>query len=197
MAENGGVRVLLKFELDVGPDVVWDALRSTGSFRKVSAPVLTMHSLEPGGFPREWPGGDHLLSTRFLGILPAGRQRVSISYRRAGGTRILVDEGGPESGALKLMIRSWRHSMAVSPSVHGRTLYRDQLEFRAGAWTPFAFLMLWTFWQWRGARLRTVLATRPVPRVIREARAERRRAERGGRRAAARRAARGNSAAGD
>jgi len=44
--------------------------------------------------------------------------------------------------------------MAISSAPQDNTLYRDRLTFSAGVWTPFVFLSLWMFWQWRSMRLK-------------------------------------------
>jgi len=43
-------------------------------------------------------------------------------------------------------------AVAAGPNP-GTTLFRDRLEFSAGALTPLVWLALWAFWQWRGRRL--------------------------------------------
>jgi hypothetical protein len=149
------MRVLLKFELDCTPDAALSALLDPSVFRAVSAPFTTFESLEPGGFPRVWTPGPHRLVGKAFGIVPIGEQVVDLTVLDRRGAQIVRDSGGGVSGSLAL-ISDWQHSMAVAPLPDGRTLYRDQLVFGAGLLSVPAWVALWAFWQWRGARIRSL-----------------------------------------
>jgi hypothetical protein len=150
------MRILLKFILDCEPDTAWRAIRSPAVFRAVSAPFTTFESLEPGGFPKLWSAGVHPVRGKAFGLLPMGDQVIDISFGEArGATRLVHDDGGGLSGLLTL-VTDWHHTMAVSPTADGRTLYRDQLRFRVGPITLLAWPLYWVFWQWRGARIRSL-----------------------------------------
>ncbi|CAN5196405.1 hypothetical protein BH09ACT6_BH09ACT6_20660 [soil metagenome] len=151
------MRVMLKFVLDCEPDAAWRALQSPAVFREVSAPLLTVRSLEPGGFSTTWPEGRSRVEVEALGLIPLGRQIIDIdrSHTQHSGVRIVHDKGRGVTGALKLAT-VWDHRMAVSadPAGTGKTLYRDRLIVGAGVMTPALWTSLWAFWQLRGVRLR-------------------------------------------
>lgn len=148
------MRVLLKFTLDCTPDAAWAALRSPAVFRAVSSPFTTFESLEPDGFPEEWSAGEHPVRGRAFGLFPMGDQIIDLTFSTdKDGVRRVVDAGRGLSGPLAL-VTTWHHTMAVSSTADGRTLYRDELRFGAGALTPALWPVFWVFWQWRGARLR-------------------------------------------
>ena len=159
------MRVLLKLELDCEPDAAWAALRSPTAFRQVSAPIMKFTSLDDGGFPETWSDGEHRLSARAFGLVPAGEQLVDIRTEErlehtAGGrheaptpVRIVHDTGRGLTFPLTLTTE-WHHRMAVSALPDGRTLYRDQLTFSAGLLSPAAWVAYWVFWQWRGMALK-------------------------------------------
>jgi hypothetical protein len=148
------VRILLKFVLDCPPDAAWWALRSPAVFRAVGRPLVTFQSLEKDGFPEVWSAGPHPVRAKAFGRLNMGDQVIDLSYpRKRTGVRMEVDSGIGLTGAMSLITR-WHHTMAVSATDDGRTLYRDQLVFRAGAMTLLVWPALWAFWQWRGRRIR-------------------------------------------
>jgi hypothetical protein len=150
------MRVLLKFELDCTPDAALSALLDPSVFRAVSAPFTTFESLEPGGFPHVWTPGAHRLLGKAFSVVPIGEQIVDLTViERPGSVRIVRDSGSGVSGALAVLT-GWQHSMAVSPLPGGRTFYRDQLVFGAGLLSVPAWFGLWAFWQWRGARIRSL-----------------------------------------
>lgn len=155
--------VALNLTLPQRADDVWDALRNPSVFRAVSAPFLSMSSRESAGFPERWADtGPHRIAISLLGRVPVGEQTIDISFSEQGdGTRILTDAGQPQSGSLTLL-RDWRHRMAVTPLLDGRTLYRDRLDFTAGWLSPAVWIGLWVFWQWRAFNLRRVLRSREL-----------------------------------
>ena len=153
--ETGCMRVLLKFELDCSADVAWRAIRSPAGLKQVSAPFMKFHS-EQGGFPDVWPAGEHLVHVELFGLVSMGRQVIAISYpHRVGDTRFVRDSGYGISGMFTVS-NGWQHTMAVTPLNSGRTLYRDELRFEAGALTPLMWPAYWAFWQWRALRMRTL-----------------------------------------
>lgn len=153
---TGGMRVLLKIVIDCDPDTAWDAIRSPAVLRAVSSPLMTFESLEPGGFPEAWSEGEHPVRVRAAGVVPMGDQVIGISFPALRGVRAMRDTGRGLSGPLALVTR-WEHTLTVAPTSDGRTLYRDQLRFEAGALTVLLWPMYWAFWQWRGIRMRQLL----------------------------------------
>jgi hypothetical protein len=148
------MRILLKLVIDCEPDVAWRALHSTAVFSAVSFPLVAFESLEPEGFPDQWPGGRHLMQAKAFGLVPVGEQTVDIAdTARKDGTRIVVDTGRGLTGPLAL-VTGWHHSMAVAPAPGGRTLYRDELRFGAGPLTLLLWPVFWAFWQWRAFGIR-------------------------------------------
>jgi len=126
---------------------------------QVVAPLLELEPVGHRRFPQTWTSGDHLVRTRLLGLLPIGDQRIRLTVTERAGARILEDSGGPVSGALA-MVREWRHRMAVSSLPGGHTLYRDRLDFSAGALTPIVWIGIWMLWQYRAIGIRRVIAQR-------------------------------------
>ena len=122
------MRVTLDLVLDCPPDAAWEAVHSPAVFRAVSGPWTAVESLEPGGFPERWPGGDHRVRLRMLGALPMGTQLIRLSDEITPTERVVHDTGGPQSGAMRV-VRSWHHRMGVSALAgHAhRTRFRDEL----------------------------------------------------------------------
>ncbi len=152
--KTGAMRVLLKMVLPCEPDAAWNAIRSPDVFQRASAPLMAFESLEAGGFPERWPAGEHPVRARALGMLPVGEQVIVIGYpERQDGVRMTTDTGYGRSGIFTT-VTAWHHTMAISAAEGGRTLYRDRLEFEAGAVTPLLWPVYWAFWQWRALRIR-------------------------------------------
>lgn len=164
--------VTLDLVLDCPPDAAWEAVHAPAVFRAVSGPWTTVESLEPGGFPERWPGGEHRVRLKLLGVVPMGVQVIRLSDESRmlsdGSTeRIVHDAGGPVSGPMRI-VRSWHHRMAISVAPGGRTLFRDRLDVGAGILTPVVIVGFWVFWQLRARQIkrlapgwRTQFASRP------------------------------------
>lgn len=155
------MKVMLKLVLDCEPDAAWHALRSPAALREVVSPWLDFSSLEPHGFPAQWPAGEHLMTALALRSIDVGTEAVNISYptRVPAGVRMMRDTGGGRSGLVG-GLRSWDHRMAVSadPAGSGGTLYRDRVEF-GGPFAAASWYGVWAFWQWRAARLTQLAPT--------------------------------------
>ena len=152
------MRLVLKLVLDCEPDAAWRAIRNPRVFRAVSAPLTTFVSLEPQGFPETWPQGVHHLFGRAFGVFPLGEQTIDLAFLRRGDVRMVRDTGEGISGPLAV-VTGWEHTMAVSATGDGRTLYRDRLRFSAGAITPLLWPVFWVFWQWRAWRMSQLAPT--------------------------------------
>jgi hypothetical protein len=153
------MHVVLQLDLDATPEQVWQMLNDPQALGQVVAPLLELEPVGHRRFPTTWTPGDHLVRTRLLGLLPIGDQRIRLTVSERAGARILEDSGGPVSGALAI-VREWRHRMAVSSLPNGHTLYRDRLDFSAGALTPIVWIGIWMLWQYRAIGIRRVIAER-------------------------------------
>ncbi|HWI31412.1 MAG TPA: hypothetical protein VNT50_07960 [Microbacterium sp.] len=158
------MRVMLKFAIDCDADAAWRALHSPRAVAELYGPFLEMSPLTAQGFPTSWePGSDVAVGLSVAGALPMGRQLIHVSDRvttdARGPVRIFRDSGIPLTGPLAAL-DVWDHQIAVSPAPGDatRTLWRDRLVI-GGAAAPVLWPVLWTMWQWRQARIRSLART--------------------------------------
>jgi len=156
------MRVMLKLVIDCDPDAAWRALHSPAAVAELYGPLLAMEPLAEA--PTAWEsGGDLPVRLSVAGVVPMGSQLISVTDRaltdRTGEVRIFRDSGIPLTGPLA-SLDVWDHQMAVSaaPGRPGRTLWRDRLVF-AGPTAAALWPVLWSTWQWRGARIRALAPT--------------------------------------
>lgn len=157
-----GMRILQKFQIDCDPDAAWRALHSPRAVAELYGPLLDVQPLSPP--PTAWePGQDAAVGLFALGIVPLGRQLIAVSDRvveeKDGQVRIFRDSGSPLTGPLATL-DVWDHQMAISPvpGAPGRTIWRERLVI-GGRTAPALWPVLWTMWQWRGARIRALAPT--------------------------------------
>ncbi len=156
------MRILLKLVLDCDADAAWRALHSPTAVAELYGPLLAMQPLvdPPTAFTS---GTDLPVQLRAAGVVPAGRQLISVTERETsdahGPVRIFRDSGIPLTGPLS-SLDVWDHQMAVSaaPGDPARTLWRDRLVI-GGAAAPLLWPVLWAAWQWRAVRLRALAPT--------------------------------------
>ncbi|WP_125130955.1 hypothetical protein [Microbacterium sp. 10M-3C3] len=153
------MRILLKLIIDCDPDAAWRALHSPTAVAELYGPLLGMDPLVDAP-PTFAPGTDLPVQLSVGGLVPTGRQLISVSERETedanGPVRIFRDSGIPLTGPLAAL-DVWDHQMAVSaaPGEPGKTLWRDRLVI-GGAAAPALWPVLWTAWQWRAARIRAL-----------------------------------------
>jgi hypothetical protein len=156
------MRVLLKLVIDCDPDAAWRALHSPAAIAELYGPLLAMQPLvePPTSFE---PRDDLPVQLSIAGRLAMGRQLITVSERETddsrGRVRIFRDSGIPLTGPLA-SLDVWDHQMAVSeaPGAPGKTLWRDRLVF-GGPTAALLWPVLWSTWQWRGARIRALAPT--------------------------------------
>jgi hypothetical protein len=155
------VRILLKFVIDCDVDAAWRALHSPRAVAELYGPLLHVQPLLDAEFPSSWePGADAGVQLSLGGLVPMGRQLISVSDREVtdehGEVWIFRDSGMPLTGPLA-GLDVWDHQMAVSsaPGDPSRTLWRDRLVIRGGI-APLLWPALWATWQWREARVKAL-----------------------------------------
>lgn len=116
--------VTLDLVLDCPPDAAWEAVHAPAVFRAVSGPWTTVESLEPGGFPERWPGGEHRVRLKLLGVVPMGVQVIRLSDE----SRMLSD------GSTERIVptRAVRCPVRCASCARGTTAWRSR-RHRAGA----------------------------------------------------------------
>jgi len=137
----------------------WDALHNPEVFQAVSRPFLHFTAVSPTPFPLRYESKNHyLVEARAFGLLPMGEQEINPVGSSSGDKKIFVDNGRGVSGLLA-RVTTFTHQMTLQPSGTGPTLLHDQLEFRAGALTPFLWIGFKVFWWWRHLRMRALAPT--------------------------------------
>jgi len=155
------MRILLKLVIDCDADAAWRALHSPRAVAELYGPLVRIDPID--ALPTSWGRGDDAAVRLSFGHVPIGIHLIDVSdvERVVDGhrVRILRDTGIPLSGPLA-GLDVWDHQMAVSaaPGDPARTLWRDRLVI-GGRVAPALWPVLWSVWQWRAARLRTLASS--------------------------------------
>ncbi|MFT4211401.1 MAG: hypothetical protein QM626_05960, partial [Microbacterium sp.] len=151
-----GMRVLLRFTVDIDPDAAWRALHSPRALAELYGPLLELEPLTAP--PTSWSSGQDAAVRMTAGGVPFGTQLIAVTDRTvpgpAGDVRILRDAGAPLTGPLAAL-DVWDHQIAVSAAPGDRTLWRERLVI-GGRAAPLLWPSLWATWQWRARRIRAL-----------------------------------------
>lgn len=149
------MRFSLETVLAYPAEVVWREVLRPATLQYVGRPFIEFVPVEKSGFPERWAEGDCQVRMYLLGVIPMGAQRIGIS----------LDESNAAEGEYRLrdngdsaLISKWDHRITVRALDKTRTRYRDEIEIRAGALTPFVWLFGRIFFAHRQRRWKTLVA---------------------------------------
>lgn len=154
------VKIKIQVHLECAADAAWRGLHSPAVAERLYLPLLRMKPQNGGSFPAQFSSGTSIeVKLLLFQVITVGSQRIMIEDlvmkdQGSGGLRTMRDAGRPLSGPLAL-VNSWNHEITVGPAGNERTLWSDELT--VGGWfAPFAALILWPMWHWRGAKLKRI-----------------------------------------
>lgn len=115
--------------LDVDPDRVWIEVNKPCLLLFVARPLVRFEPIDPQGLPDRWQEKEYVFQMWLYGIIPLGRQTISISRpTKTPNLRELRDNG------YSALIKRWDHVIAVEADGSG-TRYTDRIEIDAGFFT--------------------------------------------------------------
>ena len=86
------MRILLKFVIDCDPDAAWRALHSPRAVAELYGPLLSVDGLTE--MPTSFESGDDVpVQMSVAGVVPVGRQLISVADRETSDIEISVDFG--------------------------------------------------------------------------------------------------------
>ncbi len=138
--------VEISTHLNAPPERVWEEVNRPKLLLFVSHPVLQFRLVEPANLPDQWADGDYVFKLRWRGIVPFGKQVISISRPSTeGALRCLRDNGR------SALAKRWDHLISVEPDGDG-TRYTDRIEIDAGIATPIVAIFARSFYAHRQKR---------------------------------------------
>lgn len=122
----------------------------------IATPLVQFSPIEPKSLPDQWEEKEYLVSVRLFGLLPVGRQWVSISGRDRSSELGRFHVELRDNGRGTLMSK-WDHLITIEASGQGCS-YSDRVEVRAGVITPLVWLFAWFFYRHRQRRWQRLVA---------------------------------------
>ncbi len=149
------MKVVVTTILDAPVERIWAEVKTPRLLNHVAAPLITFDLIDPATMPAHWGDGRYLVSMRFLGLIPIGRQWIVTSTpqpedQTRGGFRIRDNGIGD-------IAKVWDHLIVIEARTDGRTAYRDEVEVKAGVLTLGVWLFAHWFYRHRQARWRRLV----------------------------------------
>lgn len=144
--------ITVQTTLDASPDTVWVAAKTSSAFRYVTRGFLGFSGANR--FPAQWREGD-TVHTRmwFFHVLPAPWTHHLQAERVDDARREIQSR---ERGGF---VTTWDHLIRVEAASDGHTWYTDQIDIKAGLFTPLVGLFAHIFYRYRQARWRRLART--------------------------------------
>jgi hypothetical protein len=149
------LKVVVTTILDAPVERIWAEVKTPRLLNHVAAPLITFDLIDPATMPAHWGDGRYLVSMRFLGLIPIGRQWIVTSTPQpedqARGVFRIRDNGIGD------IAKVWDHLIVIEARTDGRTAYRDEVEVKAGFLTLGVWLFAYWFYRHRQARWRRLV----------------------------------------
>lgn len=149
------MKVIVKTVLDASAERIWAEVKTPRLLNYVAAPLILFDLIDPPTMPAHWGDGRYLVSMRFLGLIPIGRQWIVTSTLlpedQARGVFRIRDNGIGD------IAKVWDHLIVIEAQADGRTSYRDEVEVKAGVLTLGVWLFAHWFYRHRQARWRRLV----------------------------------------
>jgi len=127
--------------LPASADRVWALVRQSRTLVFITRGLLRFAGSDR--FPPEWHQGE-TVQTRlfFFGVLPAWRHRLTFDQIDPSERILATQEGGG-------LITIWNHRILVKAVSASACQYTDEIDIRAGLFTPCVWLYAHVFYRYR------------------------------------------------
>ena len=130
---------------------LWQKISTPQSLQFVASPILTFVSVEPGVLDSAWEvDRDYALELYLLKFIPLGRHTIRL-------VKIDRDQNIISSRERGLLAPVWNHHITFQEIQPGLVNYTDEIEIRAGWFTPCIWLFAQLFYRHRQRRWKVLL----------------------------------------
>ena len=147
----------------LSPEDVWREVQTPALLQHIAWPLIQFHFVDPATLTDFNDRERFKVRLKLLGILPLGEQWIVPS----------VHEERPESWPKRLrdngfskLVKTWDHWITVIPDNNGGTRYVDDVEVRAGIFTPVVWAFAWVFYRHRQRRWRGLARTMIARKLV-------------------------------
>ena len=147
------MKVSISSNINVSADEVWKLVKRSSTLLYVTRGLMGFKSLA-SDLPSEWQQGNtEKLRIMLFGIIPAWSHQISFKEISNSKMTMLTHESGG-------VVETWNHNISVKPVDKNNCYYTDDVEIKAGIFTPIIWLYAHFFYRYRQLRWRLLVKQR-------------------------------------
>jgi hypothetical protein len=141
------MKVSISSNIAVSADEAWKLVKRSSTLLYVTRGLMGFKSLT-SNLPSEWQQGNtEKLRIMLFGIIPAWSHQISFKDISDSKMAMLTHESGG-------VVKTWNHNISVKPVDNNSCYYTDDVEIKAGIFTPIIWLYAHMFYRYRQLRWR-------------------------------------------
>ena len=138
------MKATISTHFDISADKVWSTVKQSKTLTYITKGLLSFKGAE--SFPIQWQAGHTETSALiFFGFIPAWRHTLHFVDINNGKYTLSTEEQGG-------LIKQWDHVIRVKQLSAQHCQYTDEIEIKAGLFTPFVWLIAHAFYRYRQFR---------------------------------------------
>jgi hypothetical protein len=152
------MKVDVSTALDCSAAKAWGEVQKSALLLHVIWPLARIGTFGLPDLPEQWSHGQTVQRRLYVfGFIPIGVRDLSFERIDQNAYRIVTRERDP-------LVRSWNHTIAITPSGPDRSIYRDIIDIDAGHLTVLVWAWAGWFYRHRQRRWRGLAKTLRRPK---------------------------------
>lgn len=146
------MRLAISTLLNTPAERAWTEVQSSRLLAYIAWPLLTFKPMLSNRFPMVWTDGTHPVRVRGFGVVPMGKQMIGTTRPKLGPERYQIRDNGSGDFASR-----WDHLITIETTGPDQCRYTDEVEVRAGIFTPVVWGFAVMFYTHRQRRWRQLV----------------------------------------
>lgn len=141
------MKVSIQSTLECSAEKAIMAVTTSKLMLTVCKPLVRFVPIRPNILPETWGPGDYTVKIYLFGIIPFGKHTIRISFPKPNSQNLfqLRDSGGGQ------VAPTWDHLITIQSISSTWTLYKDDVEIKAGIITFFVWIFA-QYYYWHRQR---------------------------------------------
>lgn len=149
------MKISLSTDIRLSPETVWREVQTPDLLKHIAWPLIRFQFMEP--VPANINDDERFkVGLMLFGVVPLGKQWIVPS---AYEDELLPWPKRLRDNGYSKLVRTWDHWITVAPNDSGGTRYLDEVEIKAGIFTPVVWAFAWVFYRHRQRRWRGLAKT--------------------------------------
>ncbi len=147
------MKLLIQSRFDCPTEKIIEAVVTSKLMLAVCNPLVRFMPISPAVFPEIWKPGEYLVKIYLFRKIPLGTHTIRIFYPKSD----LQDLFQLRDNGTGQMVPTWDHLITIQNLGSRGTLYRDQVNIKAGKITFFVWLFAQYYYRHRQRRWKQLI----------------------------------------